>query len=267
LHPAVQGLAAAALRDIGRVRQINQDSVFSMLATLPREGVDLPMGLFVLADGMGGHEGGEVASRLAVSSVARYVLSKILVPALADNADEAIQPIMIDAIKEANRAIWDHAQRVGSDMGTTCTAVLMLGSALYISHVGDSRAYILDSDELQLLTEDHSAVGRLIQLGQLAPSEAREHPLRSQLYRTVGQHPHIQVDFTYQRIGEGTHLLMGSDGLWGLLNEERMAKTLQTYLWPQDACRELVSLANLAGGDDNISVIVVSFHVTERATA
>jgi serine/threonine protein phosphatase PrpC len=151
-------------------------------------------------------------------------------------------------------------------MGTTCTAVLLLGSALYISHVGDSRAYVLEPDGLHPLTDDHSAVGRLIQLGQLAPSEAREHPLRSQLYRTVGQHPQIQVDFSYHHIGEGTHLLMGSDGLWGLIDEERMASVLQSCTWPQDACRQLVALANLAGGDDNISVVVVSFNVAERAT-
>lgn len=267
LRPSEQGLAAAAMRDIGRVRQINQDSVFAMVSTLPREGGDVPMGLFVVADGMGGHEGGEVASRLAVSSVVRHVLSQIVLPALEDGPSEALQPVMIDAIKEANRTIWDQAQGMGSDMGTTCTAVLMLGSALYISHVGDSRAYVLEPEGLRLLTNDHSAVGRLIQLGQLAPSEAREHPLRSQLYRTVGQHPQVQVDFIYHHLGEGSHLLMGSDGLWSLLDEQRMEQALRSYLWPQDACRELISLANLAGGDDNISAVVVSFHVAERATA
>lgn len=267
LRPSVQGLAAAALRDVGRVRQINQDSVFSLLATLPRAGGDVPIGLFIVADGMGGHDGGEIASQLAVSSVARYILGQIIVPALEENPTEALQPIMIEALKEANRTIWDRAQQDGSDMGTTCTAVLMLGSALYIGHVGDSRAYVCEPDGMRLLTNDHSAVGRLIQLGQLDASEAREHPLRSQLYRTVGQHPNLQVDFIYHHIGEASHLLLGSDGLWGMIDEAQMEETLRTYRWPQDACRELISLANLAGGDDNISAVVVSFPIAERTTA
>lgn len=267
LRPSIQGLAAAALRDVGRVRQINQDSVFSLLATLPRAGGDVPIGLFIVADGMGGHDGGEIASQLAVSSVARYILGQIIVPALEEQPTEALQPIMIEALKEANRTIWDRAQQEGSDMGTTCTAVLMLGSALYIGHVGDSRAYVCEPGGMRLLTNDHSAVGRLIQLGQLDASEAREHPLRSQLYRTVGQHPNLQVDFIYHHIGEATHLLLGSDGMWGMIDEAQMEKTLRTYPWPQDACRELISLANLAGGDDNISAVVVSFPIAERATA
>jgi serine/threonine protein phosphatase PrpC len=267
LRPSIQGLAAAALRDVGRVRQINQDSVFSLLATLPRAGGDVPIGLFIVADGMGGHDGGEIASQLAVSSVARYILGQIVVPALDENPMEALQPIMIEAVKEANRTIWDRAQQDGSDMGTTCTAVLMLGSALYIGHVGDSRAYVCEPDGMRLLTNDHSAVGRLIQLGQLDASEARDHPLRSQLYRTVGQHPNLQVDFIYHHIGKASHLVIGSDGMWGMVDEARMEETLRTYLWPQDVCRELVSLANLAGGDDNISAVVVSFPLAERTTA
>jgi serine/threonine protein phosphatase PrpC len=266
-HRSAQGLAAAALRDVGRVRQINQDSVYALLTTLPREGADIPLGLFVVADGMGGHEGGEVASRLAVGSVARHVLGQVVVPALDDRPIEALQTVMVEAIEEANRTIWDHAQAVGSDMGTTCTAVLLLGSALYIGHVGDSRAYINEAGDLRPLTTDHSAVGRLIQMGQLEPSEAREHPLRNQLYRTVGQHQQVQVDFVYQPLGAGTHLLLGSDGLWGMLDEAQMAQTLGKCIWPQDACAELVALANLAGGEDNISVVVVSLYVAERGTA
>ena len=262
---STQGLAAAALRDVGQVRQINQDSVFALLTTLPRESGDVSLGLFIVADGMGGHDGGEVASRLAISSVARYLLAQIVLPTLEDAPVEALQPVMIAAVQEANRAIWDHAQSVHSDMGTTCTAVLMLGSALYIGHVGDSRAYVLEPGGLHLLTADHSAVGRLIQVGQLDPSEAREHPMRSQLYRTVGQQPQVQVDFVRHSIGQGTHLLLGSDGLWGMLNEEQMATTLRSYAWPQDACRALVAEANAAGGEDNISAVVVSFPVAQGA--
>ncbi|MBK9712568.1 MAG: serine/threonine-protein phosphatase [Kouleothrix sp.] len=255
---SLRGLAAAALRDVGRVRQINQDSVFALLTTVPRESGDISIGLFIVADGMGGHQGGEVASRMAISAVARHVLTELLIPALIDGSAEAIQPLIITAVQDANRAIWEHAQAIGSDMGTTCTVVLLLGRALYIGHVGDSRAYLATPAELKQITSDHSTVGRLIQLGQLDPAEVREHPLRSQLYRTIGQQREVLVDFTYQQLGDATHLLVCSDGLWGMIGDEAMLDVVQQHTWPQDACNELIARANLAGGEDNISAIVVS---------
>jgi len=253
-----RGLAVAALRDIGRVRSVNQDSIFAMTTTLPRESGDVSMGLFIVADGMGGHHGGEIASRLAISTVAHYVLAELVVPALTDGATEALQPLIIAAVQEANRVIWEHAQTVGSDMGTTCTVALLLGRALYLGHVGDSRAYLATPTGLKPITNDHSTVGRLIQVGQLDPAEARDHPLRSQLYRTVGQQAEVMVDFTYQQIGDASHLLLASDGLWGMLDDEILFDVLEHTIWPHDACSELIARANLAGGEDNISAIVVS---------
>jgi serine/threonine protein phosphatase PrpC len=253
-----RGLAAAALRDVGRVRQINQDSVFALITTLPRESSDVSLGLFIVADGMGGHHGGEVASRIAISTVAHYILAELVVPALTDGATEALQPLLVAAVQEANRAIWEHAQLVGSDMGTTCSVALLLGKALYVGHVGDSRAYLATPTGLRQITDDHSTVGRLIKLGQLDPAEAREHPLRSQLYRTIGQQPEVLVDFVYQQVGDANHLLMCSDGLWGMLGDDVMLDVLEHSIWPQDACHELIARANLAGGDDNITAIVVT---------
>ncbi|NJN17381.1 MAG: serine/threonine-protein phosphatase [Oscillochloris sp.] len=259
-----QGLAATALRDIGRVREVNQDSVFAMITTLPREENDLSVGLFVVADGMGGHDGGEIASRLAVRTVVHQVLSQLVLPAFDDTLDMALQPMMIAAVQAANEVIWEYARANNSDMGTTCTATLMIGQSLYIAHVGDSRAYLFEPGGLRLLTNDHSTVGRLIQMGQLEPSEAREHPLRNQLYRTVGQQPQIQVDFTYQQVGTASHVLLCSDGLWGMIDESHMMQALARSPWPQDACHELIALANLAGGDDNISAVVVSLPIAAR---
>lgn len=253
-----RGLSAAAQRDIGRVRSINQDSVFASITTLPREGSDLTLGVFIVADGMGGHEGGEIASRLATTTVAQHLLRELVLPALSDTFANALQPLLIAAVQEANRTIWEQAQLMGSDMGTTCTAALLLGQALYIAHVGDSRAYFATPTNMQQLTTDHSAVGRLIQVGQLTPEEAREHPLRSQLYRTIGQNPEVLVDFIYQPLGNATHLLLCSDGLWGMLDDEVLLDVLEHSFWPQDACRELIARANLSGGDDNISAVVVT---------
>ncbi|MCU0492150.1 MAG: protein phosphatase 2C domain-containing protein [Chloroflexaceae bacterium] len=259
-----QGLSADGLRDIGRVRKINQDSIYWLLTSLPRENLNLPMGLFVVADGMGGHDGGEIASRLAIRTVAHHILAELVLPALDDAMGGALQSLMVASVEEANQAIWQQAQRTGSHMGTTCTAALLLGHSLYIAHVGDSRAYLLEDGQLRPLTDDHSAVGRLIQLGQLEPSEAREHPLRNQLYRTVGQQPDIPVDFIYQPAGKASHLLLCSDGLWGMLQEDEMAQVLLNNPVPLAACHELIARANAAGGDDNISAVVVALPVVER---
>ncbi|MDZ4720200.1 MAG: PP2C family serine/threonine-protein phosphatase [Roseiflexaceae bacterium] len=251
------GLLAAALRDVGRVRAVNQDSVYVLVSTIPREENDLLLGLFVVADGMGGHDAGEVASRIAITTVARHILAELLVPALEDNFGAALQQLVIEAVVEANRAIWEYGQATHSDLGTTCTVALVLGRTIYIGHVGDSRAYLLEGDTLRQLTIDHSAVGRLIQLGQLEPIEAREHPLRSQLYRTVGQAPDVHVDLVQRPLGAATHLLLCSDGLWGMVDDTALRDALLQARWPQDACHALIDLANAAGGEDNISALVV----------
>lgn len=263
LRRSAQGFAAAALRDIGCVREANQDCALATIMTLPREGSDVAIGLFIVADGMGGHQGGEVASRLAVQTVLTSVLERLVLPVIEDGLIEALQPLMIEAVQEANAAIWREAQATGSDMGTTCTAALVIGNGLYIAHVGDSRCYVYEPGGLRLLTTDHSTVGRLIALGQLDPEEARDHPLRNQLYRTVGQQPQIAVDFVYHQLTNCSHLVLCSDGLWSLVEEKAIEQALRHSPWPHDVCRELIALANLAGGDDNISAVVVSLPLDE----
>jgi serine/threonine protein phosphatase PrpC len=263
LRRSLQGFTAAALRDIGRVREVNQDSSLAMIMTLPREGSDVPVGLFVVADGMGGHQGGEIASRLAVQTVLTSVLERLVLPVIEDGILEALQPLMIEAVQEANAAIWREAQALGTDMGTTCTAALVIGHGLYVAHVGDSRCYVYEPGGLRQLTTDHSTVGRLITLGQLDPEEARDHPLRNQLYRTVGQQPNIAVDFVYHQLNNCSHIVLCSDGLWSMVDEKAIEQALHHSPWPHDVCRELIALANLAGGDDNISVVVVSLPLDE----
>lgn len=274
LHPASvplsltrhlqQGFAAEALRDIGQVREVNQDSVFSLITTLPRGSVDQTVGLFIVADGMGGHEEGEVASNLTIRSIVDYLFAHFFLPTLNDDMTEAMQTLMVSAVEKANQVVWEHAQKVGADMGTTCTAALLTGKALSIAHVGDSRAYLMQADGAMLpLTADHSPVGRLIELGQLEPSAAREHPLRNQLYRAIGQDQNVDVDFIYQPLGNGTHVVLCSDGLWGPVLEDDMVEVLSNTIWPKEACQKLVDIANRNGGEDNISVVVVTLSVEE----
>lgn len=266
VQPAQQGLAFAVLRDIGRQRRENQDSGFGMLSSLPREGADLPLGLFVVADGMGGHEAGGLASRLAVHAVAESVVSQFMLPVMEDNTTTVLQTLMIEAVQYANQVIWEHAQQHGTDMGTTCTAALLVGRALYVAHVGDSRAYLLEHGQLQQLTTDHSMVARFVELGQITPEQAHTHPQRNQLYRAIGQQPDVVVDFVYQPIGTASHLLLCSDGLWGMLTDAQLTHVMQHTIWPQDTCHELIARANLAGGEDNITAIVVTFPIAERVT-
>ena len=256
---STRGLASWAARDIGRIRRNNQDSVYTGLMSLPDGEHDISVGLFVVADGMGGHEGGEIASRRAIETVMIAVLEQMALPAMADeDPGNPLPLLMMSAVQDANTRIWNEAQSRGTDMGTTCTAALLVGDGLYIAHVGDSRLYAMSDGKLRLITADHSTVGRLIAMGQLTEEETRNHPLRNQLYRTVGQHPEIQVDSIYQSLEGISHLLLCSDGLWSMVDDDEMAAIINETPWPQDACQRLIARANLAGGEDNISAVVVS---------
>lgn len=257
IRPGV-GLVAAGLRDIGMTRAVNQDSIYVFSSTLPREETDTALGLFVVADGMGGHEGGEIASRLAISAVARFVLAELVLAALNDTIATSLQLLLTGAVKEANHAVWDYSRAHNSDMGTTCTAAVLLGQTVAIGHVGDSRAYLVSREGIQQLTSDHSAVGRLIEMGQLDPSEAREHPLRSHLFRTIGQAPDVVVDIVYQPLGDATQLVLCSDGLWSMIDDDEILRLVRDASGPHEACRALIERANAAGGDDNISAVVVT---------
>jgi PPM family protein phosphatase len=157
--------------------------------------------------------------------------------------------------------VWDYARMVGSDMGTTCTLALLLGHTLHVAHVGDTRAYLIFREEIRQLTDDHSAVGRLIEMGQLDPVDAREHPLRSHLYRTIGQQPEVAVDLTSAPVGAATHILLASDGLWSLVDDQTLRVLVTASATPQAAVEALVARANAEGGDDNISAIVVQLPI------
>ena len=251
--------AAWAARDIGRVRRSNQDNIYAMSMSLPHGADDIAVGLWIVADGMGGHAGGDIASRQAVETVMIAVLEQLVLPAMADEEPgNGLSALIVSAIQEANQRIWQMGQEQGTDMGTTCTAALLVHTDLYIAHVGDSRAYMYTGATLQQLTTDHSTVGRLIAMGQLEPLDARTHPLRSQLYRSLGQAEMVDIDIHHLSIAEASHLVLCSDGLWGMVDDDEIATILHESPFPQDSCRRLIAQANLAGGEDNIGVVVVS---------
>lgn len=220
--------------DIGCIRDHNEDS----LVVAPP--------LFVVADGMGGHAAGEVASEIAVNVMAERAPAHIDSDALGR------------AVEEANRAIIlaAHEGRGRQGMGTTMTAAMLEGERLVIAQVGDSRAYLLHQGKLQQLTRDHSLMADMIEAGQLTPEEARTHPNRSVITRALGSDEHLQPDLYEINVEAGDRLLVCSDGLSGMLRDEDIERTLCRVQDPQRCASQLVNEAISAGGHDNVTVIV-----------
>lgn len=220
--------------DIGCLRDHNEDS---LVVTPP---------LFAVADGMGGHAAGEVASEIAVR-----VLSE-LAPEHPDG--EALGR----AIEEANRAVIQAARegRGRQGMGTTMTAAMVEGERLVIAQVGDSRAYLLHQGKLQQLTRDHSLMADMIEAGQLTPEEARTHPQRSVITRALGSDAHLHPDIYEINVETGDRLLICSDGLSGMIFDDQIENTLRRVQDPQRCASQLVNEAIAAGGHDNVTVIV-----------
>ena len=233
-------LQAGAATDVGRVRQMNEDRYLA------------DERLFAVADGVGGHQAGEVASQTSVETLLR-----------AFSEGEHTTAGLVEAAEAANQAVWQLAQgsREKRGMGTTLTALALVQEdgeeQLALINVGDSRAYLLQQGDLVQLTEDHSLVEELVRDGKLTPAEAQIHPQRSIITRALGMEPVIQVDSWEITPFQGDRILLCSDGLTNELSDERIASTLRQLADPQEAARELVRLARTSGGSDNITVVVV----------
>lgn len=242
--------------DVGMVRNNNQDSVFSFISTGRSVNQRPDFGLFIVADGMGGHHDGEKASAITVNQVASYITTNVYLPMLngVDDADRA--PITEAMIAAAQKANADIIARI-PDGGTTLSAVAVLGDLAYIVHVGDSRVYLITKDGAEQVTRDHSLVQRLIELDQLTREEASVHPQRNVLYRALGQSENLEVDAMTRRLPPNSRLMLCSDGLWNMLNEEEVTEIVMKHSNPQEACDKLVALANTHGGTDNITAILL----------
>ena len=242
--------------DTGIVRSHNEDTVFVMAAVRCGSEETPDLGLFVLADGMGGHQSGEVASALAARVVAGHILRQFYLPTLVSRERSTDQPplteVLVDAVHAANSAV--SAEVPGG--GTTLTCALMLGSRAYVANVGDSRAYVGIDGMLEQVTHDHSVVDRLVELGQLSPDEVAFHPQKNVLYRALGQSGPLEVDTYVRTVAPDGCLLLCSDGLWGMVDEVEMASLAHGNSSLQKACDALVTAANGAGGYDNISVVL-----------
>lgn len=250
-------LIAACGQSVGKQRELNEDSMLAITSTLAGNSGNVPFGLYIVADGMGGHQFGEVASNAAIRTVAGYIIRKFhpyLFNLNPEPLDESLQEIMSAAVNEAQKVI----QREAPGSGTTLTAALVLGQQVTIAHVGDSRAYIIHPDgRVEPVTRDHSLVKRLEELGHLSATEAVNYPHRNVLYRALGQGELLEPDiFTIPFPITGT-LMMCSDGLWGVVSDQDYVRALREAPTLQRACQNLVSAANAAGGPDNISILLV----------
>jgi len=242
----------------GVERTHNEDALFALVGNASGEGSIPDFGLFVVADGMGGHRSGEIASAISVRTVAHRLAKDSLLHLLQHDGlaeDMPIQDLVRQALEEANHSV---VSRVPGG-GTTLTAVLMLGNHMTIGHVGDSRAYIFNNGNTEVLTRDHSLVKRLEELGQLTEAEAAIHPQRNVLYKAIGQGANLEVDVLTHPVPKDGYVMLCSDGLWGVVGEEEIERIVWNSSHPQVACDELVRAANAAGGPDNITAILVYF--------
>lgn len=245
--------------DQGVVRLNNQDSAFSFFFTSETVDEFPDFGIFVVADGMGGHQEGEKASAITARTMATEILNRIYMPFLngADMNDPdqpTIVEAMVDAVQKANEAVREQV----ADGGTTLTSVVIRGEAAHIAHVGDSRAYwITEAGEIEKITRDHSVIARLKELGQLTDEEAEVHEQRNVLYRAIGQNDEVEVEIHRKRLIPNSYLLLCSDGLWNMVNDADILNIVENHPDPQEACNKLVALANAHGGTDNITVVII----------
>jgi protein phosphatase len=254
--------------DVGKQRDHNEDYVSKFSLGLEQIPGTPEVGLYIVADGMGGHQAGEKASEAVIKDVVinriQEQLQKLMaVPKLKRatiKLDDVLTPgdILREAIEQANRVLLKARDAsTGGDRGTTITAALIVGEICTVANVGDSRTYLVRDGNLTPITQDHSLVASLVASNMIKPSEVRSHPQRNQIYRTLGDKPEVEVDIFTETLAPGDQLLLCSDGLWEMVLDDAIAKILQASRTPQSACDRLIEAANSGGGDDNISVIVV----------
>jgi PPM family protein phosphatase len=235
-----------AKTDVGQRREVNEDSFL----------VHEP--LFVVADGMGGHVAGDIASSTAVDTIKEQSAT-----ARPDDLNT-----LAGLVLGANSRIWEKAEDDPSlrGMGTTCTLLLLDSSKAHLAHVGDSRAYLLREGKLTQITEDHTLVGRMVKEGRLSAEEAERHPQRSIVTRALGVDPEVEVDLMTVDLVEGDRILICSDGLSSMIDSHAIVKILRDEPDPQIAAERLIEAANEAGGEDNITVVIVDIGEDEPAT-
>lgn len=258
-EPAKEPTLQAAMRcDLG-ARERNEDSSITFTAESGGHFKMMPFGLYIVADGMGGHTNGHVASRIASRTAAHFILNKIymsLLQSVGPPTHVPIQEVLVDAVQAANTAVYSDDPEI--DSGTTLTIALILGRRLHVAHVGDSRLYLLDDGgDLLPVTTDHSLVQRLQEVGQLTAEEATGYRYKHVLLRAVGQVEEVEVDTYMRLLPKKGKLLLCSDGLCGFVEESVMRDFMRADLPPDQIANNLYDAALEARSNDNVTAIVV----------
>ena len=236
--------------DTGRVRDHNEDSILALEMDQSLVGVD---GLLVVADGMGGHAAGEVASEMTISHINEYFCSGLF----ANQSANEIEPQLSTLLQEINSLVASAGQDGDNrGMGTTCTLAVVIGERMYYAHVGDSRAYLFRDKELSQITNDHSWVEEMVRAGIISAAVARTHPSRNMITRAIGLGETVSVDTGSCRLYSGDSVILCSDGLNSMLSDAEIQIIAETSSH-DTLCVDLIEAANQAGGHDNISVTVV----------
>jgi serine/threonine protein phosphatase PrpC len=257
--PCTLRVGARLDRGITRKSRPNEDSLFIACGVL--HSLCTPpalFGLFIVADGMGGHEHGQEAGQIAVQSLVEYVCTSLRSIAMQP---EVFLPFLAEGVRYANREVYRQNQECNGDMGTTLTAALVIGSTAYIAHVGDSRAYLHHKPAgLSQITHDHSIAAALAEAGVIRPEDIFTHPRRNVIYRCLGHKSTVEVDTCVVPLTDGDMLLLCSDGLWEMVRDQQIASIVTTP--PSDATQRadmLVQAALAGGGEDNVSTIIVQW--------
>ena len=237
-------MRATAVTDIGKTRAVNQDYVYT---SVDRVGC-LP-NLFIVADGMGGHQAGDYASRYAIETFLDYI---------RHTESSNLIRVMDEGIAEANRKVleksFENEELAG--MGTTMVAAVAQDGKLYVANVGDSRLYVI-SDMVRQITRDHSLVDEMVRLGELNPSEARSHPDKNIITRAIGAQKNVKADFFEVELAEDDYVLMCTDGLTNMVRDEEILDIVRSEKEPEAIAHKLVRMANDNGGRDNITVTII----------
>jgi len=254
------GFTIATRSDPGIKRKYkpNEDSLVAARGTWTVNKAQVPLGLFVVADGMGGHANGQDASRRAIQTIVDYMVPKIVKS--KEMPTEALPHLLVEAVQHANQAVHQNNVELRADMGTTVTAAMVVGSTAYVANVGDSRTYLYrEGKGLRRITNDHSVVASLVEAGIIKPDDIYTHPKRNQIYRSLGEKPLVEVDPFMEELQMGDKLLLCSDGLWDMVRDPKIEEVIKRPMPdPAMTADALVQAALDGGGEDNVSVIVVS---------
>ena len=244
-------IQASGLSDQGCLRAHNEDACF----------VDVEHGIFIVADGIGGHQYGDVASQMVVRELPGILRRRIA--AAGDprgDADPAIGDMLVQSVSEVGRHVHSWSEQALPDsrgMGATIAVMIVTNRHAHIAHMGDSRVYLFRANELRALTQDHTIAGLLMQNGEITSREAEVHPARGRLTRYVGMEAEVEAASRTVELLPGDRLLLCTDGLWGMITDGYMGSVLSQCGSPADTCNALVAAGNAAGGRDNLTALVV----------